>query len=190
MSKVLSIAAGDHRSRVQARRDALVETHLDLVRTIALALSRSLPAYFDLDDLISAGYLGLIRAATHYRPRLHNQTPFAAYARPAIRGAILDSVRRRAWIESTQPSVDEVAEPRAAAPAYETELDRAAALERVEQAIGALPARLQTVIRTHYGGEQRLPAVGRALGVGKSRASKLHCEALERLREQLLAAAS
>ena len=47
-----------------------------------------------LDDLHQVGLLGLIRAAELYRPE--QGTPFAAFARPHIRGAILHYLRAEA----------------------------------------------------------------------------------------------
>lgn len=91
--KVCSILAGDHAGLLR-RRDELIESHLDLVPQIARSIAGSLPATIELDDLIGAGNVGLLKAATNYNPKLHNNTPFSAYARPVIRGAILDSTLR------------------------------------------------------------------------------------------------
>lgn len=90
-----------------AQRNALVETHLSLIPPIARRLRRRLPPSFELDDLIGEGLVGLLRAATSYRPREHNGTPFSAYARLKIRGAIIDSVRRRAWEENTRNPLED-----------------------------------------------------------------------------------
>lgn len=50
-----------------------------------------LPASVTWDELVSAGYLGLIEAADRYdASRASN---FSAFARPRIRGAMLDSLR-------------------------------------------------------------------------------------------------
>jgi RNA polymerase sigma factor (sigma-70 family) len=103
-SSVVSIAA--FRPRYLQRRDALVEGHLELVRQIAAQVKQSLPPSFDIEDLIGVGNLALVGAATRYRPRAHANTPFSAFARPIVRGAILDSVRRRHYIENTRPAID------------------------------------------------------------------------------------
>jgi RNA polymerase sigma-B factor len=74
------------------RRNRLVEQHQDLVRPLAVHYCRCSPE--PLDDLIQVGLLGLIRAAELFQ---RNQgTPFAAFARPHIRGAILHHLRDRA----------------------------------------------------------------------------------------------
>jgi RNA polymerase sigma factor (sigma-70 family) len=45
------------------------------------------------EDLVADGYVGLARAARGYDAS--HGVPFAAYARPFVRGAIIDSVRAR-----------------------------------------------------------------------------------------------
>jgi len=108
---VVSIDSGGHRERFLAKRNALVESHLYLVPPIAQRIHRGLPPSFDLDDLCSTGYLALLHLATRYHPRTHGGAPFASFARPRIRGAILNSIRRNAYTENTRPPID--TEPRA-----------------------------------------------------------------------------
>ncbi len=71
------------------RRNRRVEGYCQLVRPIAkhYAARCSEP----LDDLVQVGLLGLLRAAELYLDQL--QTPFEAFARPHIRGAILHYLR-------------------------------------------------------------------------------------------------
>lgn len=92
-------------------RDCLIESHLKLVPPIARRVKKKLPPSFDLDDLIGEGYIGLMHAAERYRPLTHGGTPFSAYARPRIRGAIVDSVRRKCWQENTHNPLDDAPEP-------------------------------------------------------------------------------
>jgi RNA polymerase sigma factor (sigma-70 family) len=92
-------------------RQALIENHLALVPPIARRVHRRLPPSFDLDDLIGCGYVGLVDAAARYRPREHGGAPFSAFARRRIHGAIVDSVRRRAWVENTAGPLEDAAEP-------------------------------------------------------------------------------
>jgi RNA polymerase sigma-B factor len=80
------------RSRATAalrRRNRRVETYRDLVRPVALHYASRCQESWE--DLLQVGLLGLIRAAELYRPDLG--TPFAAFARPHIRGAILHYLR-------------------------------------------------------------------------------------------------
>lgn len=93
-----------------AARDTLVKNHLKLVPPIAQRVKKSLPPSFELDDLISEGNIGLIRAAMRYDPGRHDGTPFSAFARPRIHGAMVDSVRRKAWLENTANPLDDAPE--------------------------------------------------------------------------------
>lgn len=69
----------------------LIMENLALVRVVARRMHRSLPSHVELDDLISAGYIGLLDAAEKFEQS--RQTSFASYAEFRIRGAILDSLR-------------------------------------------------------------------------------------------------
>src|SRR5579864_514359 len=80
--KVVSISAGNHRSRVLEKRDRLVEQNLGLVYKIAREIHQNLPPCFELDDLISTGFVALLNAAVLYRPRLYGNAPFSSFAWP------------------------------------------------------------------------------------------------------------
>jgi RNA polymerase sigma-B factor len=71
------------------QRNRLVEAHRDLVRPLALHYAHRSPE--PLEDLQQVGLIGLIRAAELYQPQ--QGTPFPAFARPHIRGAILHHLR-------------------------------------------------------------------------------------------------
>lgn len=73
-------------------RNARVASYLKLVRPIACFYQSRSPE--PLDDLLQVGLIGLLRAAELYQDG--RQTPFAAFARPHIRGAILHYLRDQA----------------------------------------------------------------------------------------------
>jgi RNA polymerase sigma factor for flagellar operon FliA len=76
-------------------RDLLLMEHLPTVRYIARRIHERLPQHVDLDDLISAGVVGLIDAFSKFD---HNKkVQFKSYAQFRIRGAILDSLRTLDW---------------------------------------------------------------------------------------------
>jgi RNA polymerase sigma factor FliA len=75
-------------------RDRLVE-HLPTVRFIARKIHGRLPQHVELDDLISAGVVGLIDAFGKFDHS--KQVQFKSYAQFRIRGAILDSLRSLDW---------------------------------------------------------------------------------------------
>src|SRR5271166_1949149 len=76
-------------------RERLILEHLPQVRLIARRIRDRLPENVSLDDLVSAGIVGLIAAVDQYDPR-HN-VKLKTYAEHKIRGAILDSLRGLDW---------------------------------------------------------------------------------------------
>ena len=75
-----------------ARRDELIVSHLPLVKHVLGRLAAELPQSVDLDNLESAGVLGLVEAAGKFDPTRNAQ--FKTFAFLRIRGAIVDELRR------------------------------------------------------------------------------------------------
>lgn len=67
-------------------------TYSPLVRRIALKAVRSLPRSITLDDIVSAGWVGMSEALRR-RPAAMPEEQFEAYSSYRIRGAILDYLR-------------------------------------------------------------------------------------------------
>src|SRR5579862_630467 len=76
-------------------RERLILEHLPQVRLIARRIHERLPENVSLDDLVSAGIVGLIAAVDQYDAS-HN-VKLKTYAEHKIRGAILDSLRGLDW---------------------------------------------------------------------------------------------
>jgi DNA-directed RNA polymerase sigma subunit (sigma70/sigma32) len=76
-------------------RDRLLVEHLPTVRFIARKIHGRLPQHVELDDLISAGVVGLIDAFGKFDHS--KQVQFKSYAQFRVRGAILDSLRMLDW---------------------------------------------------------------------------------------------
>lgn len=74
----------------------LVERYLPLVKTVAGRIAMTLPSHIDLQDLYSAGLVGLLDALRRFDTQ--SGTSFESYARLRIRGAILDELRRMDWV--------------------------------------------------------------------------------------------
>jgi len=77
--------------RTKEERDALILEHLPQVNWIAQRIHEKLPPSVELDDLISAGVIGLLAAVDNFDPT--RNTTLKTYAEYKIRGAILDSIR-------------------------------------------------------------------------------------------------
>jgi RNA polymerase sigma factor FliA len=69
--------------------------HLPIVRFIARRIHERLPQHVPIEDLYSAGVLGLLDAFNKFDPS--KQIQFRTYAQFRIRGAILDSLRTLDW---------------------------------------------------------------------------------------------
>jgi RNA polymerase sigma factor for flagellar operon FliA len=76
-----------------ARRDAYVSRYYHCVEKVAKHLARRLPASTDMADLMSAGAMGLLEAASRFDPKRGES--FEAFAKIRIRGAMLDDIRVR-----------------------------------------------------------------------------------------------
>jgi RNA polymerase sigma factor for flagellar operon FliA len=76
-------------------RDRLLLDHLPTVRYLASRIRERLPQQVELDDLVSAGVVGLIDALNKFDNT--KQVQFKSYAQFRIRGAILDSLRVLDW---------------------------------------------------------------------------------------------
>ena len=77
-------------------RDQLIMDYSPLIRFVAHRIAARLPANIDIDDLTSAGVIGLMDAIEKYDPSRDNK--FKTYAEFRIRGAILDELRSQDWV--------------------------------------------------------------------------------------------
>lgn len=181
-----------------------VQTHLSLVRIIALRLSRSLSRTVDVDDLISAGTLGLIDAASRYdreRPK-----GFRNYAAIRIRGAMVDWLRSSDWLprsvraavknESSSAGVVSVNDLHddgfESLVSGETSIvpaccitERAQKKRALTEAIAHLPAREREVLGMYYLEELNFRQIGAIYGFSEARACQIHAAAIAHLRDDL-----
>ena len=77
---------------LQQRLDELVLENLDFVRHVLGKLAVNLPNSVDIENLESAGILGLVEASQHFDPE--RGVAFRSFAYPRVRGAIIDELRR------------------------------------------------------------------------------------------------
>ena len=233
----------------RAKRDAMVLEQLPQVKYIARRIHERLPRHIAMDDLVHAGVLGLLDAASKFDCEKHVQFP--SYAKFRIRGAILDSLRDLDWsprdLRRKARALD-AAEARLTAqlgrPAEEPELaaDLGMGLEefremrreldglgisslqdglpaegfgeereivvesheesplevllrgenraRLATVIDHLPERERRVLALYYFEELTMKEVGEVLGVGESRVSQIHSQALAHVRHRLQAPAA
>ena len=77
----------------QQKRDVLLEQHVGLVHHVARQLAGRLSTEAELEEMVSAGTIGLLHAAESFDSE--RGLSFSTYAVPRIRGAILDELRRQ-----------------------------------------------------------------------------------------------
>src|ERR1700691_2290264 len=86
--------------RTSGERERLILEHLPQVRLIARRIHERLPESVNLDDMTSAGTIGLIAAVDRFDPS--RNVKLKTYAEYKIRGAILDSLRNLDWAPRPQ----------------------------------------------------------------------------------------
>ncbi len=91
----MNAASAYSASRPSGEADRLVLLHAELVKRIAYHLAGRLPPSVEVDDLIQAGMIGLLEAASHYAA--NRGASFETYAGIRIRGAMIDALRKLDW---------------------------------------------------------------------------------------------
>jgi RNA polymerase sigma factor for flagellar operon FliA len=224
-------------------KEQCLREHAHLVKRIAHQMMTRLPHSVQIDDIIQAGMIGLLDAASRY-DEFHG-AQFETYATQRIRGAMLDELRGADWLPRSlrrdmrrieqsisrqqqklgrAPSEGEIAadlEVSLAEYQQMLQASRGAQLvyyedfhgddhddffERFEftsddnpldllsderfraelvRAIEALPERERMVMAMIYEQDMNLREIGEVFGVGESRVSQLHSQAVARLRSRM-----
>ena len=113
-------------------QERIVRHFAPKVKFLALRLKARLPKNIELNELISAGTLGLVEALGKFQPQLNIK--FDTYAENRIRGAMLDELRRLDWFpRSLRRHVRQVDE---AGTRLEAELGRQPTESELSQATG------------------------------------------------------
>ena len=80
---------------LNSEQERVLLEHLPIVRFLARRIHERLPQHVDIEDLVSAGVVGLMDAFAKFDPA--KKVQFRSYAQFRIRGAILDSLRTLDW---------------------------------------------------------------------------------------------
>lgn len=86
----------DPKKLSQKQKDDLIREYSPLIKFVAQKIAARLPSNIELDDLISAGVIGLMDAIDKWDPTRDNK--FKTYAEFRVRGAILDELRAQDWV--------------------------------------------------------------------------------------------
>lgn len=76
--------------------EGAIRHHLPLLHAVVNRMHASLPEHVEINDLVSAGLVGLVHAYRKFDSTMG--VPFATYASGRIRGAILDELRHLDWM--------------------------------------------------------------------------------------------
>lgn len=106
--------------------------------------------------------------------------PAGAAALSAIRDAM--SAVRTMYVTSLEGMRERGFDPSTDEPAVEEQLGTSQLAARLREAIEQLPERERALMRKHYWEGKNLLEAGAELGISKSWASRLHAQAIERLR--------
>ncbi len=79
-----------------ALKEEVILKYAPLIKYVAARIAMHLPSNISVEDLISAGIVGLINAIDRYDPS--RNTEFKTYAEYRIKGAILDELRSMDWM--------------------------------------------------------------------------------------------
>ncbi len=119
-------------SPVQKKK--IITEYSSLVKFIAQKISMRLPPNIELDDLWSAGVIGLMDAIDKYDPERDNK--FKTYAEFRIRGAILDELRAQDWIPRSMREKTKIIER---------------TIARLEQRLGRVPSEKEVAAELNMG---------------------------------------
>jgi RNA polymerase sigma factor for flagellar operon FliA len=123
-------------------RETLASEHATLVRQIAGRIASRLPGHYELEDLWSAGIIGLLTAIDNFDES--KGIPFDRYARIRIEGAVLDSLRQTDHLPRTRrQKAKKLEETRRT---VERELGRPALDEEVAEAAGETVQSIQSTM--------------------------------------------
>ncbi|HMK61503.1 MAG TPA: FliA/WhiG family RNA polymerase sigma factor [Dissulfurispiraceae bacterium] len=89
------------------QRDEIVHRFLPRVKFYAHKYAFGLPPELDVEDLVSAGIVGLLEAVNRFDPSMN--TTLSTFADFRIRGAIIDEVRSMQWAsKDVKKKIEEV----------------------------------------------------------------------------------
>ena len=178
-----------------AESNRLAEDHLSLVSAMAREIGKSIGHRARRDELISAGYEGLIEASRRYDPG--KEMLFSRYARRRIQGSMYDHVRKSSGSRSQMEMVGPVVfssrdaqqveklymDPTEAVLGFTTE--RAIDILRVRRLVAELPNRIRELLELHYFEDLTIICAGRHMGLNKMQCNRLIVKGIRLLRQKL-----
>ncbi len=152
------------------------ERAFSLLLPIAKNLKRSLPPAIDVDDLVGAGALALVKLA---RDPSFEWNPVVVKFR--IRGAMIDSIKGKPYREATHaPLVKDAA---STAPSPEEAAIRALELSRARRGMASLPPAQRSLLECVFEQGMSVRAASKRMGLAESTARRRIEGGLRRIRK-------
>ena len=187
-----AMAQGDEEARA-----SLIEHNLRLVAHVVRKYT--VPGY-TMDDLVSVGTLGLIKAVNTYKPDA--PTPLSTYAARCIENEVLmllrSSKKRKNEVSLNEPigmdgeGNDICFQDILGTPPGQVEEDaiRRVSMQQVRSLLQTLPARERMVLEMRYGLLGQKPMMqheaAEKLGLSRSYISRIESRAISRIRDELM----
>jgi RNA polymerase sigma factor FliA len=166
-------------------RRRLVEQHRGIAIAVAWRIAQRLPARVDVEDLISFGEVGLVKAGSAFDPS--RGASFGTYAYIRARGEIMDALRKMEWFDEARFHEREYDrhETGTTTDANESELTSFALRKELYDAVVRLPDTQFRLLKLYYFDGLPLARAAEQLGLSRSWASRLHGQALVTLRRSM-----
>lgn len=119
--------------------EAIVRSHLPMVRRIAWHIHGSMSSLVEVEDLIQIGMVALVEAVSSFEDR--GQVTFEQYLATRLRGAMIDELRRQATL--TRGAMRRKRDYARTVEALTTELGKRPNEDQVAERLGVTPEKLR-----------------------------------------------
>jgi RNA polymerase sigma-B factor len=177
-----------------AEREELVRSHLPLVRAIA---RRYAGRGEELDDLVQAGSVGLVRASARFDPG--RGVAFATFATPAVEGEVRRHLSERRRGVRAARSADGTTSDSSAAQASDAPVEQSREPEPLAESeyrillaggLRALDERERRIVFLRFHADMTERQIAQAVGISQAHVSRLLHGALTKLRAEFSPAGS
>jgi len=183
-----TLLAEYHRRGDRTARDRVIEQNLPLVHAIARRFSRSPD---QVDDLIQAGSIGLIKAVDDFDE--DRGRDLGAYAVPTIVGELRRSAEERRWLVRVprgrasveSPPVVVTLEESAREPSSAAELERSEERIVLHAGLRTLSRRERRIVVLRYYRDWSQQRIAEELGISQPQVSRALAAALRKMRVEL-----
>ena len=177
----------------------LIEQYLPFVKNVVGRLALSLPSHVDLDDLYSAGLVGLLNAVRNYDPLAKGQPPTDVEIAAALGLSmndyddLMNQIRPATFVclDAVSGNEDGGETAQHEIISDETMLDPVDSTVRnemarlIENRLSTLPEMQRKVLALYYFEDLRLREIAEVFGLTESRICQIHSQAILALRGYL-----